>query len=69
MCFLLKGVVTLELMIISHFHAQDGRTALHQAAFKGHHEICQFLIKHGASVDAQNKVRDDPYQEYALSNL
>ena len=59
MCFLSKSFVIQELLIISHFHAQDGRTALHQAAMEGHHETCQILIKHGASVDAQGKVRDN----------
>ena len=69
MWFLLKGVITLELMVISQLHAQDRSTALHLAAFNGNHEICQFLIEHGASVDAQEKVRDNPYQEYALCKL
>ena len=60
MCFLSKGFVLQELLIISHFHAQGGRTALHRAAMEGHHETCQILITHGASVDAQTTVRDNP---------
>ena len=59
MCFLSKGFVLQELLIISHFHPQDGWNALQKAARKGHHETCQILIKHGASVNAQGKVRDN----------
>ena len=69
MCFLSKGFVLQELLIISYFHAQWGWTALHSAALEGHHETCQILIKHGASVDAQEKVRDNPYLQKALSKL
>ena len=61
LCFLSKGFVIQELLIISHFNAQVGLTALHWAAMEGHHETCQILIKHGASVDAQDNVRDNPY--------
>ena len=46
----------LVIMIISHSYVQDGYTALHEAAVKGHHEICQCLIEHDASVDVQDKV-------------
>ena len=67
--FSFQGFVIQELLIISHFHAQDCRTALHQAALKGHHETCQILIKHGASVNAQDNVRDNPYLQKALSKL
>ena len=56
-------------MIISHIYAQDGETALHRAALHGHLKICQSLIEHGASVDVQNKVRDNPYQEYVQCKL
>ena len=59
--FLSKArIISFVLVIISHFYAQHGRTALHQAAENGHAETCQCLIKHGASVDAQDKVRDNP---------
>ena len=54
------------LMVISHIYAQDGKTALHDAAFRGHHETCQCLVEHGASVDAQDKVRDNFHQKYVL---
>ena len=67
--FLSKGFVIQELLIISHFHAQDGWTALHQAAMEGHHQTCQILIKHGASVNAQDNVRDNLNFQKALSKL
>ena len=67
--FFFEGGFTLGLMIISHFPAQEGSTALHMASWRGHHEICQYLIEHGASVDVQDKVRDNPYPEYALYKL
>jgi ankyrin repeat protein len=38
-------------------HAQDGWTALHWAAVKGHSEIVQLLIKKGADVTIKKKVR------------
>ena len=64
-----KSVFTLIKMIVSHFYAQDGREALHVAALKGHHETCQFLIKQGASVDFQVKVRDNRQLEYGQCKL
>ena len=69
LCLLSKGFVLQELLIISHFHAQDGWTALHQAAMEGHHETCQILIKHGASVIAQGKVRAYLNFQKAVSKL
>ena len=59
----------LVLVIISHPYAQFGRTALYWAARIGNPETCQYLIKHGGSVDAQDKVRDNPWKENALSPL
>ena len=59
----------LVLVSASHFYAQDGKTALHKAAVDGGLETCECLIKHGASVDVQDKVRDNPWKENALSPL
>ena len=69
LCFHFKNVVTLVLVVISHVYAQYCRTALHEAAVAGHHEICQCLIEHGASLDIRDVVRDNLYQEYALYKL
>ena len=54
------------MMVISHIFAQNGESALHHAAANGHHETCQLLFEHGASVDAQDKVRDNFHQNYVL---
>ena len=35
---------------------QDGETALHQAALKGHVEVVKMLVKYGAAVNISNKV-------------
>ena len=35
---------------------QDGETALHKAALRGHVEVVQQLMKYGAAVDIRNKV-------------
>ena len=35
---------------------QDGWTALHEAALKGHVEVIKMLIKYGAAVDIRKKV-------------
>ena len=35
---------------------QNGETALHKAALKGHVEIVQLLVKYGAVVDIGDKV-------------
>jgi ankyrin repeat protein len=35
---------------------QNGDTALHEAAAKGHPEVINLLVKHGAAVDIRNKV-------------
>ena len=56
-------------MIISQIYAQSSSTALRKAAVKGNHEISQCLIENDASVDAQDKGRNDPHQEYALCKL
>ena len=59
----------LVLVSTSHFYAQDGKTALQKAALNGRLWTCECLIKHGASVDVQDKVRDNPWKENALSPL
>ena len=35
---------------------QDGWTPLLRASVRGHHETVKALVKHGADVDARNKV-------------
>jgi ankyrin repeat protein len=35
---------------------QDGDTALHYAAARGHPEVINLLVKHGAAVDIRGKV-------------
>ena len=35
---------------------QDGETALHRAALRGHVEVVKMLVKYGAAVDIRNKV-------------
>ena len=45
-------------MLVSGLYAQNNVTPLHLAARRGHHEICQYLVEHGANVDVQDKVRD-----------
>ena len=58
--FLFKGTcLTLVLVSTSHFYAQDGKTALLKAAENGL-ETCQCLMKHAASVDFQDAVRNNP---------
>ena len=54
---------------MSDIYAQAGKAALHRAAWNGHRETCQFLIDHGASVDAEDEVRDNTYHECALCKL
>ena len=35
---------------------QSGRSALHVAAEKGHTDVVDILVKHGAYVDARDRV-------------
>ena len=35
---------------------QNGDTALHRAAARGHPKVINLLMKHGAAVDIRNKV-------------
>ena len=37
---------------------QDGRSALHVAAEKGHTDVVAILVKHGAHVDTMDRVRN-----------
>ena len=37
---------------------QDGCTALHHAATKGHIEVMRLLLERGADINSQNKVSD-----------
>ena len=55
-CF--QSCISIVLMLNSDLYAQDNITPLHLAARRGHHEICQYLVEHGANVDVQDKVRD-----------
>ena len=47
-------------MLISDLFAQNDSTPFHLAALRDNHEICQYLVEHGASVDVQDKVRGGP---------
>ena len=38
---------------------QDGRTALYQASFNGHHKVVDLLTNAGAAVDVQDEVNMD----------
>ena len=69
MIFSFQGCCYLSLDDNFSFSTQSGETPLHKAAGAGHHETCQWLFQHGASVDVQDKVRENPYQEYALCKL
>ena len=51
---------------------QDGETALHKAAYWGHVEVVQMLVKYGAAVDIKNKVShsiDRHHKNIVESNL
>ena len=50
-------------MTVSDHNIQDGSTPLHLATKEGRDEICRFLIKHGAHVDAQDKVKTNLHEE------
>ena len=50
----------MVLMLVSDLFVQNSSTPLHLAAQWGHHEICQYLVEHGGSVDVQDKVRGGP---------
>ena len=38
------------------FMLQDGDTTLHKAALRGHVEVVETLVDHGAATDVRNKV-------------
>ena len=39
-----------------HYIPQDGRTALNQASYNGHHKVVDLLTNAGAAVDVQAEV-------------
>jgi len=41
----------------------QGRTALHWAAYKGHKEICKLLLVHGGDVSVKNNYNETPLDE------
>ena len=47
----------MALLLWCMFIIQGGRTALAWAAYKGHEEIVDVLLKAGAKLDVQDKVR------------
>ena len=44
----------------SAFELQDGKTALHWAAVKGHKDVAALLLDRGAAVDAKTNVSGIP---------
>jgi ankyrin repeat protein len=48
-----KGLLETDAALV-HARDKDGSTPLHCAAWKGHHEIVEFLLKAGADVNGQN---------------
>ena len=49
--------IAVIITALSHFVAQDGRTALMRASDKGHTDVVQPLLSVGVQVDQQDKVR------------
>ena len=48
--------LTIFIIIqLSHWY-QDGMTALHNAAYKGHLEVVSLLLDRGANIEATNNV-------------
>ncbi|KAG5445812.1 Fibronectin type 3 and ankyrin repeat domains protein 1 [Clonorchis sinensis] len=41
---------------------EDGKTALHNAILNGHHDLCDFLIKHGASLELVTRTNHNAVQ-------
>jgi catalase (peroxidase I) len=48
---------------INEIEISSGRTALHKAAFWGHHQTIEFLLGEGANVDAQDYNGDTPLHD------
>ena len=46
-----QSIIVSESLIL-----QDGETALHKAAVRGHVEVVKILVDYGAAVDIRNKV-------------
>ena len=42
---------------VKHFFSQEGWTPLTNAAYYGHTEVCQELLKAGAKIDQAREVR------------
>jgi hypothetical protein len=47
------------MLLLSIAYLQDGWTALHKAAWRGHLECCRLLVHWGAYVDHENKASSD----------
>ena len=45
------------MVTLTHSTIQDGWTALKQASSKGHHKVVELLLRAGANLDLQDKVR------------
>ena len=58
MLYSFQSVNIIVLMVISDLFTQNYSTPLHLAAEQGHHEICRYIIEHGANAEIQDKVRD-----------
>ena len=46
-----------DALLIPIIAVKSGRTALHEAAKEGHAEVCRYLLKQGAHVNATDNVR------------
>ena len=51
------------------FALQSGRTALHEAAKEGHAEVCRYLLKQGAHVNATDNVSGSQIEISMIENL
>ena len=51
-----RYVVQVAQSNIKHLTLQDEATPLHLAASKGHHEVCDVLLKSGADVHSRDSV-------------
>ena len=51
------------------FIIQDGLTALARAAYKGHEQVVDVLLKAGAKPDIQDKVIECVYADYNVHVL
>ena len=69
LCFKVLFIILSSATILDDIHVlvmncfmscllQDGRSALHVAAEKGHSLVVYHLVAHGASVDTKDEVRN-----------